>query len=185
PIQGAPERQLTALAMNPDCNQLAPLPAPCAGDGAGVSDQGDASITTDCPGVTWTSNNPGGGTSPNIVVFKATPTLDIPANSPVLPGFCSITFNVQLVALSPEGSVIPELVGYASALCDNGILDSGGFQTADIITARQFGCYEVPRVKIPAPQPVKLQDRFGTTTSKPVHLRELCAPADKNGSEPT
>lgn len=190
PIQGGTELQLTSLAMDLDCNPLDPLtPTLCIDDGAVVSYRGDASITTDCPGVTWTSNNPGGGTSPNIVVFTATPTLDIPAKSPVLPGFCSITFNVQLVALSPEGSVIPEIVGYATAFCDNGILDSGGFQTADIITARQtrqFGCYEVPRVKIPAPQPtVKLQDRFGTTTSKPVNLRELCAPEDKNGEDPT
>jgi hypothetical protein len=185
PVLGGTELQLTSIAMDLDCNPLDPLTPPCTDDGPVVSYLGDASITTDCP-ATWTSNNPGGGTSPNVVVFTATPTLDVPANSPVLPGFCSITFNVQLVALSPEGTVIPELVGYDVSMCDNGILDSGGFQTGDIITARQFDCYEVPRVKIPAPQPVvKLQDRFGTTTSKPVNLRRLCAPVDKNGEDPT
>ena len=100
---------------------------------------------------------------------------------------CSLEFDVKMVGPDTDGSgLIDELVGYQIAHCDNGILDSGGFQTADIITARQFGCYEAPRVKIPAPQPtVKLQDRFGTTTSKPVNLRELCAPADKNGEDPT
>jgi len=78
------------------------------------------------------------------------------------------------------------LVGYQIAHCDNGILDSGGFQTADITTARGFGCYQVPRLKIAAPQPiVKLQDRFGTTTSKPVDFHRLCAPEDKNGEDPT
>jgi hypothetical protein len=185
-VLGGTELKLTSLAFDLDCNPLDPLTPPCTDDGPVVSYLGDADITTDCSGITWTSNNPGGGTSPNVVVFTATPTLDVPANSPVLPGFCSITFSVQLVALSPEGTVIPELVGYQSALCDNGILDSGGFQTADITTARGFGCYEVPRVKIPAPQPiVKLQDRFGTSTSKPVNFRELCAPTDKNGEDPT
>src|SRR5262245_2496215 len=186
PIAGGTELQLTSIAMNLDCNPLDPLTPPCTDDGPVVSYLGDADITTDCPGITWTLNNPGGGTNPNLVVFTATPTLDIPANSAVLPGFCSITFKVRLLALSPEGTVIPELVGYQSALCDNGILDSGGFQTADITTARGFGCYQVPRLKIPAPQPiVKLQDRFGTTTSKPVNFRRFCAPEDKNGEDPT
>jgi hypothetical protein len=185
-VLGGTEVMLTSLAFDLDCNPLDPLTPPCTDDGPVVSYQGDASITTDCPGITWTSNS-AGGTSPNVVVFTATPTLDVPANSPVLPGFCSITFNVQLVALSPEGTVVPELVGYQSALCDNGVLDSGGFQTADITTApRGFGCYQVPRVKIPAPQPiVTLQDRFGTTTSKPVDFHRFCAPEDKNGEDPT
>jgi hypothetical protein len=185
-VLGGTELQLTSFAFDLDCNPLDPLTPPCTDDGAVVSYMGDTHIMTDCMNVTWKSDNPVGGTSPNVVVFTATPTLDIPANSPVKPGFCSITFEVQLVALSPEGTVIPELVGYQSALCDNTILDSGGFQTADITTARGFGCYQVPRVKIPAPQPiVKLQDRFGTTTSKPVDFHRFCAPEDKNGEDPT
>jgi hypothetical protein len=44
----------------------------------------------------------------------------------------------------------------------------------------------LPRLKIPAPQPiVKLQDRFGTTMSKPVDFYRLCAPVDKNGEDPS
>jgi len=173
-----------------DCNPLAPLTPPCTDDGAVVSYQGDSTITTDCPLVsTWTSNNPAGGVNPNVLEFKPSVTFGVDAAKLALPGFCSMTFDVKIVALSPEGTIIPELVEYPKLSCDSGVgvkLDSVGFHTGALTTARQFGCYQTPRVKIPAPQPtVKLQDRFGTTMSKPVDFHRLCAPVDKNGEDPT
>jgi hypothetical protein len=185
-ILGGTELTVEELQFELDCDSSFPLVPPCTDEGPVVEYEGDATITTTCP-VTWSTGPHPVSTDPNVVLFTATPALEIPANQPTPPGMCSLEFDVKIVGPDTDGSgLIDELVGYQIAHCDNGILDSGGFQTADIITARQFGCYEVPRVKIPAPQPiVKLQDRFGTTTSKPVNFRELCAPADKNGEDPT
>ena len=174
-----------------DCNPLDPLTPSCTDDGPVVSYQGDSTITTDCLGgaITWTSNNPGGGVTPNVLEFTPSVTFGVLADILALPGFCSMTFDVKVVGLSPEGSIIPELVEYDQLFCDSGVgvhLDSVAFHTGALTTARQFGCYEVVRSKIPAPQPkVTLQDRFGNSTAVPVNFLRLCAPTDKNGEDPS
>ena len=187
-ILGGLKLLFSGFKFDLDCNPLDPLTPSCTDDGPVVSYIGDASIMTNCP-VSWTTNKPAGGVNPNVLVFTPSLTLDVLANQLALPGFCSMTFQVQVVGLSPEGTIIPELVEYDQAFCDSGIgvrLDSVGFHTGALTTARQFGCYEVVRAKIPAPQPkVTLKDRFGSSTAVPVNFLRLCAPTDKNGEDPS
>ena len=190
-ILGGLKLLFSGFKFDLDCNPLDPLVPHCTDDGAVVSYQGDSTITTDCLGgsISWTSNNPGGGTNPNVLEFTPSVTFGVPAGQLALPGFCSMTFDVKVVGLSPEGTIIPELVEYDQLFCDSGLgvpLDSVAFHTGALTTPRDFTCYQLPRLKIPAPQPiVKLQDRFGTTTSKPVDFHRLCAPVDKNGEDPS
>src|SRR5262245_32867152 len=188
-ILGGLKLLMSGFKFDLDCNPLDPLTPHCTDDGDVVSYLGDSTITTNCP-VNWSSNNAGGGVLPNVLEFTPSLAIGVLAGQLAAPaGFCSMTFKVQIVGLSPEGTLIPELVEYDQLFCDSGVgkfLDSVAFHTGALTTARQFDCYEVPRVKIPAPQPiVKLQDRFGTTTSKPVDFHRFCAPVDKNGEDPT
>lgn len=182
---------LPGFAFDLDCDPTAPLVPPCTDDGPVISYNGDSSITTSCPGVTWTSSNPAGGTSPNGLIFTPSPALTIPPDIDNPPGFCSITFSVTIESNPSSGSNILELVSYglppeAPALCDNG-LDSGGFQTAalNLAAPTDYDCYETPthNTLVP-PEPVTLVDRFGSTTSVVTNYHRLCAPADKNGDNP-
>ena len=185
-ITGGTKLTITSFQHNLDCNSNFPLTPPCTDEGAIVEYEGDGFLSTDCP-VAFTSNVPGGGSGINKVVFTATSPLDIPANVPTLPGFCSVTFRVKVLASSIDSTPdkIEELVGYDIAACDNGVLLSGGFQTADISTPAplHFSCYQVPRGGIPA-QMVSLVDRFGSTTAKLPEIHRICAPTDKNGEDP-
>src|SRR5207244_4792583 len=45
---------------------------PCPDQGPVVSYGGDSTITADCPGVSWTTNVPGGGSGTNEIVFTPT-----------------------------------------------------------------------------------------------------------------
>ncbi len=67
--------------------------------------RGDATITTTCAGITWASNLPAGGTSPNQLVFIPTPSLVIPAANP---NFCTLSFNYTLV--NHSGNVDPNQI---------------------------------------------------------------------------
>jgi hypothetical protein len=84
---------------------------------------GDASIGSDCLDdlggalVSWTSNNPGGGFSPNDVVFTPSSPVVTPA-----PGTCTISFGVQVLNPSTDGT--PQLAEVAAGFngaCDNGL----------------------------------------------------------------
>jgi hypothetical protein len=133
-IQGGTKLTLTSFQLNLDCNSDFALSPPCVDEGAVIEYEGDASLSTDCPGVAFGSNVPGGGSAPNVISFTATPALDIPADQPTLPGFCSVSFKVKVLAPSSDGTpeAIEELAGYDIAACDNGVLLSGGFQTSAI-----------------------------------------------------
>ena len=132
-ITGGPQNVLTIdhIRFNLDCDSRFPLAPPCTDEGAVVEYEGDTSISTTCQGITWTSDNPGGGTSPNVVVFTATPTLVVPSDTPIPPGFCDLEFDVKIVGPDFDGSgAIDELVDFGPSFCDNGAQgDSGGTQT--------------------------------------------------------
>ena len=166
-----------------DCDLSQPLTPPCTDAGPVFSYNGDASITTTC-GVTWTSNNPGGGLVPNEIEFDSSPVLPVPPHEVNPPGLCEITFDVTLASIPPAAQV-GQILGYKIAFCDNG-LTSGGFQTAAGQLAaplQHYDCYQTPRGGIPL-QPVTLVDRFGTMTATLTDIHRLCAPADKNGENP-
>src|SRR5207237_531950 len=69
--------------------------------------------------------------SPNEVVFMANSTLMIPANQTIPPGFCSLEFDVKILARStdPTPNEIEQTTGYLAAQndakCDNGLTSSG------------------------------------------------------------
>jgi hypothetical protein len=184
PILGGTFILYNKVQFDLDCDTSIPLVPPCQDLGPIISYNGDASITTNCPGITWTSNLPGGGFLPNQIEFDASPVLQVAPNIANPPGFCSLNFDVTVQAV-PASNSVGEILGYKIALCDNG-LTSGGFQTAAATFApplQHYDCYETPRAGIPA-RNVTLTDRFGTTNDRIVNFLRLCAPADKNGENP-
>jgi hypothetical protein len=85
-ILGGLKLLFSGFKFDLDCNPLDPLVPSCTDDGPVVSYQGDSTITTDCPLVsTWTSNNPGGGTSPNVLEFTPSVTFGVLAGQLALP----------------------------------------------------------------------------------------------------
>src|SRR5262249_14645859 len=132
-IQGGTKLTLTSFQFDLDCNADFALTPPCTDEGAKMEYEGDSFISTDCVGTTFTSNvGPAPGSAINHVILTASPPLDIPHDVPTLPGFCSVTFRVKVLAPSMDSTpdAIEELVGYDIAKCDNGVLVSGGFQTS-------------------------------------------------------
>jgi hypothetical protein len=186
-ITGGPMNILTITGIVFDLScRVPPPPAPgCTSEGPVMAYAGAASITSNCP-TTWTSNSPAGGPSPAQVIFTATPAIIIPHDTPDPPGTCFLQCNLTVLAPSTNTSgFIEEAVTYSAAQCDNGELDSGGFQTGEVpvVTATDYDCYEVPRGRIP-PHAVTLLDRFGMPLTTIRNLHRLCAPADKNGDNP-
>src|SRR5437867_1659229 len=119
-ITGGTTLTVTAVRHDLACKQAGSLTS-CAGvdadPGAGVggpplSYTGDASIGTTCAGTSFTSNNPGGGTSPNQLVFTPSPALVIPANNA---NFCTLTFTGTVNNRANNGfdiNTIIELSGF-------------------------------------------------------------------------
>ncbi len=182
-IQGGTKLTVDSMRFFLDCNANFPLTPPCTDEGGLVQFEGN--VTTTCPGIS--SAHPI-SPDPNEVIFTAVPPLDIPANVPTLPGFCAFEFDVRVLAPSIDGSgKIEELIGYDIAACDNGVLVSGGFQTAAIETPPplHFDCYQVTtNGNIPDVLGISLVDRFGATTAKATEMKRVCAPANKNNEDP-
>jgi hypothetical protein len=177
---------ITSVRFDLACT-VPPLPVPmCANEGAVISYDGDSSITSDCPGGAppqgpWTSNNiPGGSTTD--VVFTAAPKVIIAANTPDPPGTCFLQFTetVKAPSTNPAG-FIEQVTSYEMAQCDNGELDSGGFQTGEVsvvVPTVDFDCYEADST-FSSPGHT-LTDVFGTFTNVTVgSSQRLCAPARK------
>ncbi len=177
---------ITSVGFDLACT-VPPLPVPmCANEGPVISYDGDSSITSDCPGGAppqgpWTSNNPGGGATTD-VVFTAAPKVIIAANTPDPPGTCFLQFTETILAPSknPAG-FIEQVVSYDMAQCDNGELDSGGFQTGELqvaVPTVDFDCYEADSTFSSSGH--TLTDVFGTFTNVTVgSSQRLCAPARK------
>src|SRR5262245_36928186 len=142
-IQLGTHLTVNTLRFGLHCNSDFPLTVNCTEElPPNVEYEGDGTLTTTCPGITWTSGHPVAA-QPNQVVFVPTPALVMPANQAVPPGFCNIEFNVKVLGPSTDGTPtqIEEVVGYLGnaigqpspdAACDNGLLVSGGFQTASL-----------------------------------------------------
>jgi len=88
-ITGGPANVLNITSLGFDLSCVDP-PGPipnCVSEGPVMSYDGDATLSTNCPG-TITSNDPGGGSSPSHVVFTFTPLLSIPHDRPIPPDSC-------------------------------------------------------------------------------------------------
>src|SRR5438094_840230 len=123
----------------------------CMDQGDVVEYMGDTTISTDCPGVTWTSSQPLGGVGANEVAFTPSAAIVIPQSCapsqqspPPACGGCKVEFGVRVVHQEPAGSdTTPQLVeeaagyiqGQGDAVCNEGLtgsLQSGSTQTANI-----------------------------------------------------
>jgi hypothetical protein len=165
-----------------------PGPTPnCASEGPVIAYDGDASIMTNCPG-TLTSDNPGGGAAPSHITFTFAPIVSVPTGSSIPPGFCSFSFTETILAQSTNSTgVIEQVIGYDVAACDNGVLLSGGFQTGSVPVASplgHFACYEIVRGGLKVKTPVSLVDRFGSYAPILTEAHRLCAPANKDDTDP-
>src|ERR1043166_7178437 len=100
PTPPGPQLTLHRLRFDLDCSTGA---LPCGDQGAVVSYGGDSTVTTDCPGVTWSTNVPGGGSATNEVVF--TPSTPIVIAGGVT-NFCHLAFD--LVVVNPEPTSGPQ-----------------------------------------------------------------------------
>jgi hypothetical protein len=189
-ITGGPLNVLNVTSFGFDLSCADP-PGPfphCTSEGPVISYDGDASITTNCPG-TVTTNNPGGGTSPSHLAFTFTPELSIPHDTPIPPDFCDFFFTETIKAQSTNANgLIEQVIGYDVAECDNGVLLSGGFQTGSIPVASpvtHFDCWEVTQGGLKPKIPVTVVDRFGSYTPTLTDVHRICTPADKNGEDPS
>jgi len=114
-ISGGTMLTMTDLFFDLDCKASM---VGCVDDGMVVSYQGDSTISTTCTGISFSSTKPSGGADTNDIVFTASPTLDLPANTfPV----CELQFDVKVLSLSNDSTptVIEQRAGFATAECDN------------------------------------------------------------------
>jgi hypothetical protein len=184
-ITGGPMNILTITSVRFDmaCS-VPPLPAPmCVNEGPVISYDGDSSITSNCPGgaAQWTSTNPGGGET-KALIFTAVPPVIVPADTPDPPGTCFLQFTETVLAPSHNADgFIEQVVGYSDAACDNGELDSGGFQTGEVkvvVPTVDYDCYEAHSKSSTSGH--TLTDVFGTFTNVALgESQRLCAPARK------
>lgn len=89
---------------------------PCVPAEALVVYDGDSTITSTCPGITWHSNGSG-----NEITFTATPPLELPGSTPAV---CKMAFNAHVAKLPSDGSQSVITVGgfrAGDAHCDNGL----------------------------------------------------------------
>src|SRR5262245_20536881 len=134
-IQGGTELTINRLRFDLDCNDNFALGVPCTDEGAVVEYEGDGTITTTC-GVVWSTGH-AISSAPNEVVFTPVPTVMIPANTAIPPGFCNVEFDVKVLMNSVDSAPndIQETTGYLAsqgdAMCDNG-LSSSSTQSSSI-----------------------------------------------------
>src|SRR3989454_662353 len=140
-IAGGTHITLNRIRYELDCNHNFALGVPCTDQGDIMSYKGDASIVSggslaQCQ-VTWTSNLPAGGSSPNEIVFTPSTPIVLPPNQSSDPALdlCSFTFKVKLDHLESSDPADPNFDGDpttvevvagfstrtpADAPCDNG-----------------------------------------------------------------
>src|SRR6266567_1049964 len=133
--------QLTVNRIRFDLDCKANTGFPCTDQGPVVQYGGDATITTTCAGVTWTSSTAQGG---NEIVFNASKPIIIGQNcsarGAVACGNCELEFMIAVQTQEPSGSdatpqVVEEVAGYVNgggdATC-SATLQSGSSQTSDL-----------------------------------------------------
>src|SRR5207249_172221 len=133
--------QLTVNRIRFDLDCVANSGFPCTDQGNVVQYAGDATITTTCAGVTWTSSTAQGG---NEIVFTASKPIVIGQNcnprGAVPCGNCELEFTIRVQGQEPSGSdatpqVVEEVAGYANGAADatcSATLQSGTSQTSDL-----------------------------------------------------
>ncbi len=134
-INGGTQLTIQRLRFDLDCDSNSPLGLPCTDEGLMVEYEGDGTITNTC-GKNFTTGHAVSG-APNEVVFTPDTPIVIPANQAAPPGFCNIEFDVKVLAapsIDATPNNIEEVGGYRllDAMCNNGVLASGGSQSSSI-----------------------------------------------------
>src|SRR5438874_603630 len=147
PTPPGPQLTLHRLRFDLDCSTGA---LPCQDQGAVVSYGGDSTVTTDCPGVTWSTNVPGGGSATNEIVFTPSTPIMIAGG---VNNFCHLEFDLVVVNPEPTSGpqsdatplVIEELVGFvqAAAFADGDATCNNGLQ------AGNQGSAAIPQCPVP------------------------------------
>jgi len=133
-ITGGALNEVTVVQVLHDLDCVASSLPLCDDDGDVMSYMGDSTITSDCLApdgvtpITWTTGHEV-GTTPNRVVFTASPSLVMSANDSV---GCDIEFQVRKESGSNDATpgLIEIASGYALAYCDNGLYTHGLNTTA-------------------------------------------------------
>src|SRR5947207_6546475 len=152
---------------------------PCTPHANVVQYGGDATITTTCAGVNWTSTTAQGG---NEIVFTASQPIIIPQScSPrsVVPcGNCELEFTISVQGQEPSGSdatpqVVEEVAGYVNGQGDatcSATLQSGSSQTSDLpiwpsctIAEWNLGCEQTTGTCTPQPASTPCADTDGNS----------------------
>jgi hypothetical protein len=123
-INGGTQMQINRVRFQLDCSSAGTLGTPCTDDGALIEYEGDGTITTTCPGVTFSTGH-GVSSNPNEVVFTPNSPILIAANTP---NFCKVEFNVKVLSIVDADTTpaeIEEVAGYSAptfdAVCNNGL----------------------------------------------------------------
>src|SRR5437773_2609715 len=140
-VTGVVPAELTVNRIRFDLACVANSGFPCTGQANVVQYGGDATITTTCAGVSWTSTTAQGG---NEIELAASQPIIIPQNcnprSAVPCGNCELEFTITVQGQEPPGSdatpqVVEEVAGYTNGAGDatcSATLQSGSSQTADL-----------------------------------------------------
>src|SRR6266849_5220567 len=111
-IQNGTKVTINRVRYELDC--VAPSFVGCADQGAIFEYEGDGTITTDCSGISWTSNVPAGGSATNEIVLSPSPGLMINAGNSA---FCSVSFGVKLLSLEPPAGPTSDTTPLVSTAC--------------------------------------------------------------------
>jgi|SRR5215471_4823792 len=161
------QMDIAKLGFDPDCQPFVDPVCNARPGGPRIAWVDDATITTNCPGTTWSTGLAPGTpiTSPNEIGLVPTPApLAIPENAATPPGFCQLSFDLQIVA--DPGDTIFQLALYTVAQCNNGNLVSGGRQTSKVQVCPQQGPFIGYEIK---DQGIVIDDgNAGTTMDVPI-----------------
>ncbi|MFN8625412.1 MAG: hypothetical protein U0587_05450 [Candidatus Binatia bacterium] len=165
-IQGGTQITINQVFFDLDCD-VSSLPG-CTDQGAIIRYQGDATITTDCSGISFASNLAAGGTSPNEVVFSLSPALVIPAGST---NFCHVQFQIRKeTGSNPDVTpyVVEERAGFPSgqANCDNG-LSALNIGTSSLSVATPTATPSPTETPTPTPTPTPTDTPTPTPSRTP------------------
>lgn len=138
-INSGTELEVNRLRFELDCRNPPTPGLNCADDGDVIEYQGDASITTTCPGTTWSSGH-AISAFPNELVLTPDSPIAIPSSTP---NYCAIEFDIKILSQSNDGTVsrIDQAAGFqASSLdaqCNNGF-GASRVETSALALVPQF-----------------------------------------------
>ena len=123
---------------------------PCGDQGPVVAYGGDGTITTDCPGVSWTTNAPAGGSGTNEIVFTATPAITIAGG---VTNFCHLEFDLIVdnpePTSGPQSDTTPLLIEEVFGFVQTTAFADGDAMCNNNLQAGNQGSSAIPQCPVP------------------------------------